>query len=147
MSWRIGIVLALILGAGVMAYEIGSRLSDEAIMMIAGVSCGIVASIPVSLGLLIALTRDRTSYAADDTADLEPEPAPYTIYRPAAPQPPQVPQFPQQQPQIIVVAPPQSQLPPNFAPYGNYLSPPQLNALPAPMQERTFKIVGEDDED
>lgn len=127
-----------------MAYQIGSRLSDEAIMTIVGVACGIGASIPVSIGLLIALTRERTTYGSEEYIEPQPDPEPYNVYRrPAAP-PPQLP--PQQPPQIIVVAPPQQQLPPHLSPYPNYLQPPQLgNALPAPMQERNFKIVGEDD--
>lgn len=145
MMLRSGIVLALITGVAVLAYQIGSRLSDEAIMTIAGVSCGIVASIPVSIGLLIALTRERTAYADEEYVEPEPVPAPYNVYRPAMPSQPQFPTAPQQ-PQIIVVSPPQQQLPPNFVPYGNYLQPPGANnALPAPMQERNFKIVGEDE--
>ncbi len=143
MTARIGIVMALVIGAAVMAYQIGSRLSDDAIMMIAGVSCGIIASIPVSLGLLIALTRERASYTGDETEETAPAPSPYPVYRPAAPQPQQL---PPQQPQIIVVAPPQQPLPPHLSPYGNYLAAPPPNALPAPMQERNFKIVGEDDD-
>ncbi len=137
MMWRLGIIFALIVAAAVMAYQIGSRLSDEAIITIVGVTCGIAASVPISLGLLIALTRERSSYVPDDYAEsygyAESEPAP------APPQPPAQP------PQIIVVAPPQAQLPPSLAPYGNYLAAPQNNALPAPMEERTFKIVGEDE--
>lgn len=142
--WRIGIILAFITAAAVMAYQIGSRLSDEAIMTIAGVTCGILASIPVSIGLLIALTRERVPPESGEYIDVEPEPAPasYPIYKPAPPQSPP----PSQQPQIIVVAPPQQQMPGSYSPYGNYLQPP-MNALPAPMQERNFKIVGEDDDD
>ena len=140
MMWRIGIVLAFIVAAAVMAYQIGSRLSDEAIMTIVGVVCGITASIPVSIGLLIALTRERSTYVAEEYVEPEPAPAPYHIYRPSPPPQPQM-----QQPQIIVVAPPQQQLPQSFSPYGNYLPLSQMNALPAPMQERNFKIVGEDE--
>lgn len=146
--WRTGFILAVIIAAAVMAYQIGSRLSDEAIMTIVGVSCGIAASIPVSVGLLIALTRERSPYAVEEYIEPEPEPAPYNIYRPVMPQQPhmtgqsQVPQ----QPQIIVVAPPQQPLSQNYAPYGNYLLSPGQPALPAPMQERTFRIVGDQDE-
>lgn len=156
MLWRVGILMAFIVGTGVLAYQIGARLSDEAIMTIVGVSCGIIASIPVSIGLLIALTRERSTCATEEYIEIEPEPAPasYSVYRPShAPAAPQ-PQLPQasptqasQMPQIIVVAPPQGQLPPNALPYGNFLAPPTPPALPAPMQERTFKIVGEEDEE
>ncbi len=140
MMWRTGIVLAVIIAAAVLAYQIGARLSDDAIMTIVGVACGIGASIPVSIGLLIALTRERSVSAAAEYE--EPEPAPYQVYR--SPMPPQA---APQSPQIIVVAPPQQPLAQNFTPYGNYLQPPLNTALPAPMQERTFKIIGEDDGD
>lgn len=151
MMWRIGILGAIIIAAAVMAYQIGSRLSDEAIMTIVGVACGIAASIPVSIGLLIALTRERATYAATSYSDAsayaepEPEPEPYNIYRSPNPPHPQLPTQPSPPPQIIVVTPPQTQLPQNFSAYGNYLAAPQNNALPAPMQERTFRIVGEDE--
>lgn len=59
MIWRTGIVLAFILAAGVLAYQLGSRVSDEAILTIVGVLCGIMASIPVSIFLLVALTREH----------------------------------------------------------------------------------------
>lgn len=156
MMWRTGILLAFIVGAGVLAYQIGSRLSDEAIMTIAGVSCGILASVPVSLGLLIALTRERAAQPQYEVveSEVEPEPFTYEVYRPApvAPPPPQLPQVSQTQaaamPQIIVVAPPQNGMAQNAFPYGNYFPPPPaVPALPAPMQERTFKIVGEEDGD
>jgi hypothetical protein len=145
LMWRTGFILAVIIAAAVMAYQIGSRLSDQAIMTIAGVSCGIAASIPISVGLLIALTRERPVYAAEEYIEPEPVPEPYTIYRPSVPSQPQH-QVPQQ-PQIIVVAPPQPQLSQNYAPYGNYLQSPTPAALPAPMQERTFRIVGDQDGD
>lgn len=149
--WRTGFILAFIIAAAVMAYQIGSRLSDDAIMTIVGVSCGIAASIPISVGLLIALTRERTVYMDQEYDEPEPAPSPYHVYRPPMPpQPlPQMTQQPQmpQPPQIIVVAPPQQQLPQNVAAYGSYLQSPGQAALPAPMQERTFRIVGDDDSD
>lgn len=145
MVWRIGILLTCIAGAAVLAYQIGSRLSDEAVMTIAGVSCGILAGIPVSIGLLIALTRERATFPQNDYNDIEPgtAPAPYNVYRAPAPQS----QLPQ--PQIIVVAPPQSGPAQNLFPYQNYLPPQSVPLLPASasMQERTFKIVGEEEGD
>lgn len=146
MVWRTGILLTCIAGAAVLAYQIGSRLSDEAVMTIAGVSCGILAGIPVSIGLLIALTRERaTSPQNDYDADRGLAPDPYNVYRAPAPQS----QLPPQLPQIIVVAPPQSGLNQNPFPYQNYLPPQSVPLLPAsaPMQERTFKIVGEEEGD
>ncbi len=148
MLWRSGIILTLMVGAGVLAYQIGARLSDEAIMTLAGVSCGILASIPVSIGLLIALTRERSMYPANDYVEPEPEPEPYQVYRPAPPRAAPALASPHiAPPQIIVVAPPQNQLPQNFLPYGNYPAPPSMSALSAPMQERTFKIIGAEDDE
>jgi hypothetical protein len=150
--FRTGAAIAFIIAAAILAYQIGSRLSDQAILTIVGVTCGIAAAIPISIGLLIALTRDRTPYFADDYYEPEPDPAPapYSVYRPTVPQHPQLhqppPAPPPPQPQIIFVAPQQGQFPPGLVPYSNYLGPPGLDsALPAPMQERNFKIVGEDE--
>ena len=49
-----------LIGAVVLVRWASSLLSDEAIMTLVGVMCGIVASIPISILLLIALTRERT---------------------------------------------------------------------------------------
>jgi len=138
MLLRIALVVGFVLGTAAFAYQIGSRLSDEAVMTLLGVVCGIVAGIPVSIGLIIALTRERNAYYADEEdAYYEPALPAYPSYRPApTPQP--------QAPQIIVVAPPQGQFAPNPAGYPNYLLPPP-SAATMPMQERNFKIVGEDD--
>lgn len=73
MIYRTGIIFAFIVSAGVIAFQIGSRLSDEAVMTIAGVLCGIVATIPISIFLLVVLTRERSAY--------EPEPEPETLTR------------------------------------------------------------------
>lgn len=141
MLLRGGLLAALIVGIGVFAYEVGSRLSDEAVMTLVGVTCGILAAVPISIGLLIALTRPRAQYA-DEYVEPYPEPAPvsYPTYRPPAPPTQQNPQ----QPQIIVVAPPQMPMSPNYGAYPNYLLPPHTGGAP-PMQERNFKIVGEDE--
>jgi hypothetical protein len=147
MRWRTGIGLAFIVAAAVLAYQIGARLSDEAVLTIVGVMCGILASIPISIGLLVALTRERTPYGTEEYDPLdEPAPAGYEVYRPAPPPSPLHAQLPERPPQIIVVAPPQA--PSNALPYPNYLLPAQA-APPyaAPMQERNFKIVGEDEGD
>ena len=145
MLWRNGIILAFIFGAGVMAYQIGARLSDEAITTIAGVVCGVFATIPISVGLLIALTRERPAEVEAEYIDIKPAPEPYQVYRPSPPPAPPA-QIPPQ-PQIIVVAPPNAPLSQNYFPYGSYAPPPSAPALPAPMQERTFKIIGEQDDD
>ena len=57
------IILALLLvGAGVLAYYVLGHLSDETVMALVGVMCGIIASIPLSVLLLVTLTRDRSAY-------------------------------------------------------------------------------------
>lgn len=139
MLWRIALVFGFVLGMAAFAYQIGSRLSDEAVMTLMGVVCGIVAGIPVSIGLIIALTRERGAHYEDEADDAyyEPSRPNYSPYRPASPLQPQA-------PQIIVVAPPQGQFAPTPAGYPNYLLPP-ASAASAPMQERSFKIVGEDE--
>ncbi|HZQ06755.1 MAG TPA: hypothetical protein VFD70_09255 [Anaerolineae bacterium] len=142
MLFRGGVILAFILGTAIFAYQIGSRLTDEAVMTLVGVLCGIVATIPITIGLVIALTRHRAHYDADEYLEPYPEdPAPsaYPVYRPPMPTAP-----PQQQPQIIVVAPPQTPYLAPYAPYSNYLLPAHSSA---PMEERNFKIVGEDEGD
>lgn len=141
MTVRTGLLLAAIVGAGVLAYQVGARLSDDAIMTIVGVLCGIVAMIPISLGLLVALTRERSRYVAayqpepEPSVWIEPDPAPYSSPVPALPMRSQ-PTYPQ----VLLVAPPQTSLPANYLPYlqGN-------SALPPPI-ERDFKIVGDEDD-
>ena len=139
MTIKTGAVLVLMAFAATLAYYIGTRMSPEAISVAVGVLCGIVASVPVSLGLLIALTRQRNR--ADDEEpreDLHPTPA-YGAPR-------------AQMPQIIVVAPPQSQYAQGQSPYGYPLpgATPYANYAPAPnenvIESRDWRIIGEDDE-
>lgn len=60
--------------AGVV-YQILARVPTDALNVALGVMCGIGASIPVSLGLLIALTRQRQqTMAQGEWSDPEPEP-------------------------------------------------------------------------
>lgn len=135
MTAKTGILLALILAATVLTYQVTAHLSDQAIETIVGVSCGILASIPVSLGLLVALMRRRSQDDYEDIAD-----SPLSRYDEAPYAQPQVrPPYPQ----VIIVAPPQTPMP---GAYPNY-SPPYAAArdlLPAP-EMREFRIVGEDD--
>lgn len=100
--WRIGILIVLIVSAGVLSVEIGRRLSDEVVMTVVGVFCGILASIPVSIGLLMALTRERHPYADDP----EPEQAPTagSYYQVLTPDPPRL--SPTASPQSIVIVVP-----------------------------------------
>jgi len=71
--------VSLIASAGAAAYWIGKQMPDEAVMAFVGVMCGIVASIPLSIGLLVLLTRDRSAYVTG--AIHEDAPAPQTPER------------------------------------------------------------------
>jgi hypothetical protein len=113
---------------------------------------GIGASIPVSLGLLIALTRRRQEDDRSEWADPEPEPARY-IQHPVQRLPQPVTPFQQaQQPQIIVVAPPHGQYPTGQYPQGipfpaqwlNQQQYPFLQEHAAAVDAREWRIIGED---
>lgn len=67
----------LTLGAFVASVVIGQTLSDESIMLLAGLACGILAAVPVVIALFVALARER-SYSA-------PEPRPVTRTETPAP--------------------------------------------------------------
>lgn len=65
---------AMVLALAALGSFIATRLSEEAIATVAGVLCGIAASIPVSIGLLLLLTRERAyTYGVTQT-----EPFPQT---------------------------------------------------------------------
>ena len=53
-------------------YALSRILPDETVMALVGVMCGIIASIPLSVLLLVALTRDRGAYvSAPDVTETE----------------------------------------------------------------------------
>lgn len=138
MSGKNALVLLFLLGLFAVVYSVSTRLTSEALNVIVGLLCGIGASIPVTIGLLLALTRERHSAAEYvDTSEDD-----HTRYQPAPYAPPAQPQA---YPPIIVMAPPTGQLP------NPYQLPP--NALPPgytmnePPRTRDFKIIGEDDDD
>ena len=65
-----------ILFVAVAVYAFGRILPDETVMALVGVMCGIIASIPLSVLLLVALTRDRSAYvSAPDAAETVNAPA------------------------------------------------------------------------
>jgi hypothetical protein len=119
-----GIILVGIVFAIVLAIVVGSRLSDEAMAVVVGAVCGISASIPMSLGLAIAASRNwgRNNTPREIEYD-------YSSQR-FAPQPP-----------VYIVAPPQQPMPYGFAPNQQYIAPPNVPMIGAP---REFKIVGEE---
>ncbi len=118
--------------ATALVYIVGTRLSEQALNVLLGITCGIAASIPVSLGLLIALTRQRKA-----RVETEPEePGQVSSPVPYAPRPAQLPY-----PPVIVVAPSQNWplgydrwLPPGYG-TGSGTSP------------RDWKIFGEEDDE
>lgn len=64
MKLRIAVITASIAAGGVLAFQIGSRLSDEAVMALAGVICGfgmaaVLAGI-VAVGLISPKRADYT---------------------------------------------------------------------------------------
>ena len=104
-----------------MAVIVGNRLSDQALAVLAGSVCGVAAAIPTSL-LILAIARWR------DRPKEEPMP-----FHPIAPGYPPYPQQYSGYPPVIVIAPPQGQLPQWGSPYPSPFGPPV---------EREFTVVG-----
>lgn len=145
---KTGIFLILGLIAAVVAYQVLARVPSDALNVALGVACGIGASIPVSLGLLIALMRRRQQGDSQlDWQDAEPASARY----PAHPLPQRIPQPELQQPQIIVIAPPQGQFAPGQFPQGFPMPAQWLNQQypfmhenPEAVDARDWRIIGEE---
>ena len=121
-----GIILIGVAFAVALAAVVGNRLSNEALAVVVGAVCGISASIPVTIGLVIAASRNwgREESVREIGYD-------YGGNR-FTPQPP-----------VVIVAPPQlqqAQLPYGF-PQNQYVAPMNAPALGAP---RDFKIIGEE---
>ncbi len=119
-----GILLIGAVSIAMLGYLFGNHLSSEAMAVAVGVLCGITASIPISLALFIAVSRNwghtKVSYE---------EPASRTPRKRAA------------QPRVLVINPPQiNQAPYHFQPNPIYM-PQNMLAISRP---REFKIVGDD---
>lgn len=68
---QLGMLLALVFGI-TLAIVVGKRMSAEAMAVVVGVVCGVAASIPTSVLLLLAISRrDRQSQVdrTDETRD------------------------------------------------------------------------------
>ncbi|MGE5193403.1 MAG: hypothetical protein ACM3U2_12990 [Deltaproteobacteria bacterium] len=126
-------ILAL-LGCVGTVYTVSLRLSTDALNVLLGVLCGIGVSIPVMLGLGIALTRQRSDIPIRERPEeVEERPA----YVPAA--------YRQPYPPVIFVAPSQQG---SGLPFGTLLPPgayPRGYNLQEPPASRDFRIIGDDD--
>ena len=134
MSGKTGLLLVLIISGAVVVYNVTTRLSDQTIDVVVGLSCGLAASVPVTLGLLIALTRrHREPVKKPEHVMSYPEPAAPNSSR-------------QPYPPVIVITPQQGQWP---NPYGGLPQPaslpPGYNMNDSPLR-RDFKIIGEEDD-
>ncbi len=146
MNWKTGTGLAIVAFGVTLAYYVSSRLSTDALNMAVGVLCGMAASVPVSLGLLLAVLRQRGRDVDEDEAEAKDE---FRDLLPSGRQARAMPGQPQA-PQIIVIAPPQGQYsagqvpyayPPNmagYAPYGSSMSEEVIDG-------RDWRIIGDDE--
>jgi hypothetical protein len=138
----IGIVLATV------AYHIVERVPAETLSIALGVACGIGASVPISVGLIIALLRQRQSPEAEvETREIETAPA--RVHYPPTPQYLAAPTAPSQ-PQIIVLSP-QGQFAPGRFAQGMQFPVSWTNPQYPFMQEqsdavdaREWRIIGEE---
>lgn len=110
---RIGIVVGVVLAVGVLVL-IGTRLSDDALGMLAGGACVGTVALPIIIILIWALLRSRTQGGDKPQGQNS------------------------QYPPVIVVQPNGVQgLPPAYG-------PPPHHSLPAPGRGRDFRVVGSD---
>lgn len=145
---KTGILLIGGLIAAAFGYQILERVPSDALNVALGVACGVGASIPVLLGLIIALMRQREqNNVSAEWRDPEPEPERF-VQRPT---PQHVPQNASQQPQIIVIAPPQGQFGQGQFPQGFSLPAQWMNQFYPSAQEnietvesRDWRIIGEE---
>ncbi len=122
---RNGLILAGIAFATALAVIVGNRLSNEAMAVVVGAVCGISASVPVSIALVIAASKNWGRESGPREVEYD-----YGAHR-YAPQPPQ----------ILVVSPPvQPQSPYGFG-QNQYYLPPGAPDVGAP---RDFKIIGDE---
>jgi hypothetical protein len=119
-----GIFIIGIVFAATLAYVVGNRLSSEAMAVVVGALCGISASVPVSVALYIAASKNwgRETVVEARAEEMDRGPRSY----PASPP-------------FVVISPP-AQVPYPYPGSQMYL-PPQAPAQGAP---REFKIIGEE---
>ena len=120
---RNGIFIIGIVFAATLAYVVGNRLSNEAMAVLVGALCGISASIPVSIALFIAASKN---WGRIELSRPEPSEPPRT-YAPPRP--------------FVMIAPAQSFQAPNPFGTNQFYLPPNAPIEGAP---REFKIIGEE---
>lgn len=125
---RNGIVIIGVVFAATLAYVVGNRLSTEAMAVVVGALCGITASLPLSLALFIAASRNWGR--GEDTSSSYEEIREYTPRGYTSPQQP-----------IIVLAPPQPMQFQNPTAMNQLYLPPNAPDEGAP---RDFKIIGDE---
>lgn len=129
--------LGLFLLVGVAGWQIGNRLSPDAIGMALGVLFGVMAGIPASLMVLAAAHKDdsrnqKQQFVAHQNAN----------HYPALPQ----------QPPVIVITGQGESIPQNQAYHSypcNLDDSPMQKSLPGPIEaasHREFRVVGETEE-
>ena len=111
------VALAIIAFTVTLGIVVGNRLSSEAMAVVVGIVCGVLASVPTSILLLILVRRLTT-----DSSQRSPQQRQY--------------------PPVIVINPKASQADHSFDPWHD---PP--DGRPAGYLPRDFRIVGEDDEE
>jgi hypothetical protein len=132
MSIKTGLLLVLVIAGAVLVYSVAARISDQTLDVLVGLSCGVAATVPATIGLFLAVFRRRKDRqeAEEQTDDYNQHGRSIEPYPPRQPYPP-----------VIVVTPQQNQFPNS---YGGML-PPSYN-LNEPPRGRDFKIIGEDDD-
>jgi len=106
------LILATIAFAVALAIIVGNKLSNEAMAVVVGTVCGIGASIPVSIGLVIASSHNWGKQNAHEEVARG------------------------YQPPIVIVNP--QQAPMAYGPSSYYLPAP----MNSPIESREFKIIG-----
>ena len=120
-----GLILIGAVFSVTLAAIVGNRLSNEAMAVVVGALCGISASVPMTIGVMLAINQNWNRAEPPREIGFD-----YGAQKFAA------------QPPMIVVAPPQMQ---PQAPYGFAANPYYLPAnIAAPLAPREFKIIGDD---
>ena len=120
---RNGIILVGIAFAVALAAVVGNRLSNDALAVVVGAVCGISASIPVTIGLVIAASRN---WGHDESVREIGYDYGSNRYMP--------------QPPMVIFAPPQQAQSPYGLMQNPYYFPPTLNDTS--IGPREFKIIG-----